>query len=207
MATANTKRNSNAHPTDLYNTPDAALDALNREVNLNPYLKYFDPCSGLGKVADYFDHLRGMLDFAEPGAIKPGTEDNTYRLVTNDLYLYGKHKPDHNLDFLNPGPEIQDAWRSDVIVTNPPYTLATEFILQGFNYAPEQFHLLRIQFLEGCKRQKNLLVKGHLKTVYPFINRISSSKGEKEVPSPNATFYAWFHFDSRFRGHPTIKWI
>ncbi|UZV41291.1 putative type I restriction-modification methylase [Vibrio phage vB_VpaM_R16F] len=189
MASPNTKRDVSKTYSDLYNTPDEAIEALMDYCHhkLDPNKTYFEPCNGKGNISNK------VKDFG-------------IFMETNELFSeHGESK--FNEDFLNPDKKVSDKWDYDFIITNPPYKLATEFVNQGFKFAKEQYHLLRINFLEGQRRYESLMSKGHLKNVYIFTKRISCSKGIEEEPQANAVCYCWYHFDRDYDGLPTLHWI
>ena len=190
MATPNTKRDASKDYSDLYNTPDEAIEALwdYIEHRFDGTQTFFEPCNGKGKVSNW------MLENANIG------------MVTNELF--SEHgESDYNENFLSVDPYVASEWDFDIILSNPPYRIATEFVNEGFKYAKEQYHLLRINFLEGKKRYDTLLSLGHLKNVYVFTSRISCSKGVEEEPQANAVCYCWYHFDRDYDGLPTLHWI
>ena len=177
MASPNTKRDKSKEYSDLYNTPDIALDKLMDFADLNKYQNILEPCNGIGKISNYLKNLG-------------------YHIYTNELYDYGSS--DFSDDFLAPLDEVTYNIKNyDVIVTNPPYKLAKEFVLRGFEIAREQYLLLRLSFLEGQKRYQELFSKKHLKGVYIFTARISCSEGVDELPTANSVTYCWLHFESQ----------
>ncbi len=87
MASANTKRSVAKAGSDLYNTPEGALDALFTKVWLPTKRHlYFEPCNGLGKISDYLEN-KGMT------------------VVRNELNDYGV-ETDFREDFLNPDKSV-----------------------------------------------------------------------------------------------------
>lgn len=187
MASPNTKRDEKLTSTDLYNTPVEALDALCKVVQFDKNKTYFEPCNGLGKIKDYF---QDKLDI---------------KMITNELNGYGT--PDYEQDFINVNPLAAECWNFDTIVTNPPYKIGKEFVLEGFKYAKDQYHLLRGSFIEGQERYEDLFSLGHLKTLYVFTYRISCTKGEDEGKTENSVAYCWYHFDRDYVGDPKIVWL
>lgn len=53
MASTNTKRDKSKDYSDLYSTPEVALDKLFEVVNFSKDKKYFEPCAGIGIVSEY----------------------------------------------------------------------------------------------------------------------------------------------------------
>ena len=127
MASPNTKRDKSKDYSDLYSTPEIALDKLFEVVDFNKDKKYFEPCAGIGIVSEYIRN-RGLF------------------VVTNELFKHG-YTTEYNEDFLNTDIEFN----YDTIISNPPYKLANEFVNKGFECAKEQYLLLRLQFLESKK--------------------------------------------------------
>lgn len=190
MASPNTKRVVSKNYSDLYNTPEVAIEALmdycGHRFNPNT-MSFFEPCSGKGKISEKM-------------------KEYNIHMETNELF--SEHgKSDFTEDFLNPRKEVADMWSYDTIISNPPYKIATKFVKEGFKYAKDQYHLLRLNFLEGKARYKELHSIGHLKNVYIFTARISCSKGVEEEPQANAVCYCWYHFDRDYDGLPTLHWI
>ena len=183
MASPNSKRNKSKDCSDLYSTPEIALDKLFEVVDFSKDKKYFEPCAGIGIVSEY---LR---------------EKGLY-VVSNELFEHG-YITEYNEDFLNTDVEFD----CDTIVSNPPYKLAYEFVNKGFECAKEQYLLLRLQFLESKKRYEQLFSKGHLKNVYVFVSRISCTEGVEQKETANSVTYCWCHFDKDYVGQPTLHWI
>lgn len=97
-----------------------------------------------------------------------------------------------------------------IIITNPPYKLAEQFIYHSMELSNHSFMFLKLQFLEGKSRQK-LFNKHWLKTVYVSPSRIMCAKnGDFEglkKSGGSAVAYAWYEFEKSYNGCPTIKWL
>lgn len=96
----------------------------------------------------------------------------------------------------------------DHIVTNPPYALAEQFVRHSLGQTTgKTAMLLKLQFLEGAKRQK-LFAETPLKTVYVFSKRLSMFRnGEKGDYSSGMIAFAWFVWEHGYTGEPTIRWL
>lgn len=179
----NSRRDKSKDYSDLYSTPEIALDKLFEVVDFSTDEKYFEPCAGIGIVSEYLRN-RGLY------------------VVTNELFEHG-YTTEYNEDFLNTDIEFN----YDTIISNPPYKLANEFVNKGFECTKEQYLLLRLQFLESKKRYEQLFSKGHLKNVYVFVSHISCTEGIEQKETANSVTYCWCHFDRDYTGQPTLHWI
>ncbi|NCB78547.1 MAG: hypothetical protein EOM41_00845 [Bacilli bacterium] len=197
MASPNTKRDKSKSYCDLYNTPEVALDKLfaHPSVGININSRFLEPCCGKGVITEYLKKQQKIED---------------YNIWSMDIVDHGYDQLDSTEDFL--ALDV-DAFCDDIfvepeyIITNPPYKLAKEFVLKGLKVAKEQYHLLRLSFLEGKSRYEELFALGHLKGVYVFTSRITCSEGIEEIPTANSVTYCWLHFDREFVGQPTLYWI
>jgi hypothetical protein len=95
------------------------------------------------------------------------------------------------------------------IVTNPPFSLAADFVLHGLTLVRRVCILERIQFLESENRAA-LFDAGKLVRVFVFRNRVPRMHldgwaGPRASP---AMVLCWFIFDNTHSGSkPTLDWI
>jgi hypothetical protein len=205
MVSPNSKRIESKSSSDLYITPKEALYAIFPYVNadvtaiaktdLEPRL--LEPCQGLGDIVDFFDNNLDSCVSFETNELYP-CEDESKLLYKNT----------YTCDFLNDNTDLAKRKGSfAMILANPPYTKATEFVLKGFEYAPIQWHFLRLNFLEGQKRYYQLLSMGKLTDVYIFTYRVSCDKGYDREETANSVCYAWFRWDNNYSGSPRLHWL
>lgn len=100
------------------------------------------------------------------------------------------------------------------ILTNPPYKYAKEFVLHSLDLLSEgrkAFMFLKLTFLEGKARFKELFNIAPPKSIYVFSERILCAKNgkfkEMQESSGSAVCYAWFVWEKGFKGETTLKWI
>ncbi len=97
------------------------------------------------------------------------------------------------------------------IITNPPYNLATEFILKALDCISKGHHVymfLKLTALEGQKRYTSIYSKYPPKKIYVFTKRLfCGKKGEFERQQSSAIAYAWFIWEKGYTGLPAIDWI
>lgn len=129
-----------------------------------------------------------------------------FNVVSTDLIDRGYGQG--GIDFLK-----HDYGRTfNTVLTNPPFSLAKEFIEKGLEVADKYVIMLcKIQLLEGVKRQ-DLFKNTPLKYVYVHTTRQATWKGGQEL-DPNGKRWAttmclaWFVWDKEYTGEPIIRWI
>ena len=100
----------------------------------------------------------------------------------------------------------------DTVITNPPFSLANEFIEKGLEVSDRLVIMLcKIQLLEGVKR-KDMFKNTPLKYVYVHTTRQATWK-EGQPLDPKGKKWAttmcmaWFVWDKTYCGEPIIRWI
>jgi len=110
------------------------------------------------------------------------------------------------IDFL----KYEGEWNGDII-TNPPYRWALDFVLKALEIIPtgrKVAMLLRIQFLEGISRRRQLFEENPPKRVYIWSRRIVCAvNGKFDEVQSGAIMYSWFVWEKGFKGDPVIKWL
>lgn len=100
----------------------------------------------------------------------------------------------------------------DTILTNPPYSLANEFILHALDILPEgglYIALMNITYLAGQKRYREIYSKGSLREVYVFSKRVECWKNGvlPHDKCGSIANYAWYVFQKGYKGQPTLYWL
>lgn len=167
---------------DYYATPPSAVEGLLQQEKFS--FQVWEPACG---------------ELAISNVLK----DNGYAVRSSDLYLRG-HNEIEQLDFLT----CNEKWGGD-IVTNPPYSLAKEFVEKSLDVVEDGAKiamLLRIQFLETKKRYPLFKVAPPIR-IHVFVSRVNCGKNGIADNKQSALCYAWFVWEKGFQGHPTIYWI
>lgn len=177
---------------DYYATNPKAVEMLLTNYTFDA-ATILEPCVGGGHIAnainDFFTNKREItaLDIVDRGY--PDT------IVQN---------------FLN--------WETDKkfegIITNPPFSLAQEFIEKGMDLLTDDGQMamfLKIQFLEGAKR-KEFFEKYPPKYVYVFRNRMATwNSGEPLDPNgkrwATTMCHAWFIWEKNSTTEPIVRWL
>ena len=98
------------------------------------------------------------------------------------------------------------------IVTNPPFSLSSEFIYKAMDLVEDGKSVcmfLKIQFLEGKSRRK-LFDMYPPKVVFISSSRITCAKNAdfiKMKAQGSAVAYGWFCWEKGYTGDTIIKWI
>lgn len=102
----------------------------------------------------------------------------------------------------------------DSIISNPPYSLAMEFVEKGMellNNDGVMAMFLKIQFLEGSKR-KEMFEKYPPKYIYVFRNRMATWKDGQPKDHNGKRWattmcHAWFIWEKGSVTEPVIRWL
>lgn len=109
------------------------------------------------------------------------------------------------LDFLSPDNTAK--WDGDII-TNPPYSKATEFVEKSLSLVKPGAKVamfLKLTFLES-KSRRELFRKSPPRRVWVSSSRLHCLPDGKPCTA-RLVAYAWFVWERGFRGDPVIKWF
>lgn len=176
---------------DYYATPYQATEMLLDEVKFIG--NFLEPCVGGGHIVD-------IIKKYYPKECVYGSDlvDRGYpNTLVMDFLTY---------DFLEQ--------KFDNIVTNPPYSLAQEFLEKGMKVINPKGKIamfLKIQFLEGAKRRE-MFKEYPPKYIYVFSKRQNpwrngSQVDEKGKPWASTMCFAWFVWEKGFTGEPIVRWL
>ena len=169
--------------------------------------------SGKRKKSDFYEtpysitrHLLNAEDFdynltiCEPacgdGAIVKVLQEKTHNVVFYDI----------EKNFLT------ETEQYDYIITNPPFSIAYEFIQKAKNVAKKKFaFLLPLSYLHGKKRYDDIysdkeypLKKVYVFTRYPMLGEKLREDGKYNT---GMMVYAWFIFEKDYTGPSVVDWI
>lgn len=166
-------------PEDYYKTPPVATEALLRAETFSGLV--WEPACG-------------------DGAICKVLEAHGIKTMATDLIDRGWGEAPH--DFLTSDRTAPN------IITNPPFKLAESFVRKALEQTTGKVAMLcKLQFLEGAKR-KAMFESTPLKTVHVFSKRITMARnGKTEDYQSSMICFAWFVWEHRYTGSPTISWI
>jgi len=100
----------------------------------------------------------------------------------------------------------------DYIITNPPFSIANDFITKAKTVAKKKFaFLLPLSYLHGKKRYDTIytdldygLREVYVFTRYPMLGEKLRDDGKYHT---GMMVYAWFVFENKYSGKPNISWI
>lgn len=177
---------------DYYATPESAVRAILQQEELIGSI--LEPSAGEG-------HISYLIKEYYPNN----------RLVSTDLIqrrdLFSCNIQG-GVDFLT----YDFSEKFDTIITNPPFSLAQEFIERALELSNRKVIMFaKIQLLEGKKRRL-LFEKFPPKYIYVFSKRqapLSNGSAVDENGKPWATTmcFAWFVWEHGFNGNPMVKWV
>jgi hypothetical protein len=168
---------------DLYETPPGALLPL-LEVERLPQC-IWEPAAGKGAIVRIL-------------------RERGHAVIASDIRDWGF--PLHRqVDFLKvPLAPIG----TELILTNPPFHLATEFAEHALELSPRVILFARLAFLESERRSGILQGRG-LERVYVFTNRIPMMHrdGWAGPKASSSVAFIWCVWRHGFNGEPTVRWV
>lgn len=178
---------------DYYATNPEAVRLLLEKHSL-PNGKILEPCVGGGNIVN-------ALEMYHKG-------NNEYTL----LDIVDRGYPNTVVqDFLKYEPEE----KFDLIITNPPFSQAQEFIEHSLPMLADNGQLamfLKIQFLEGVRRRE-LFERYPVKYIYVFTKRMGTwYNGHEYDPVTGKRLatticHAWFIWEKGSTTEPIVRWL
>ena len=182
---------------DFYATdPQSVIDLLN--VYGLEGETFYEPCIGQGHVAKVLKEYFPNSEIYGTDLINRGYGDGEFDFINENL--------EDRIDLNIPT-------KVDWIITNPPYSLAKDFIDKSLSISNKGVAMfLKIAFLEGQAR-KEWLRDSPLKYVYVFSKRQDPWRdGDSLNPKTGKKWgstmcFAWFIWEHGYIEEPIIRWI
>jgi hypothetical protein len=181
---------------DYYATNPVALEMLLEKEDFD-FDHTLEPCIGGGHLADY------ILDSGNIPVVFDGYDivDRGYSRESVNVHIE---------DFLSA--DISKRYTS--IITNPPYSLAKEFVNKGMEVLKHKGKMamfLKIQFLEGALREA-MFRDYPPKYIYVFRTRMATwNQGEPLNPEgkrwATTMCHAWFIWEKGSNTEPIVRWL
>jgi hypothetical protein len=137
---------------------------------------------------------------------EPACGDGAIVKVLKDCFDGEITSYDVEVDFLT------ETKQYNYIITNPPFSLALEFVKKAKTVATDKFALLLpLSYLHGKQRHDEVyndrsygLRHVHVFTRYPLLGEPLREDGKYKT---GMMVYAWYVFENGYSGDPAIKWI
>jgi Methylase of polypeptide chain release factors len=128
-------------------------------------------------------------------------------VIGRDLVDRGRADIESGVDYLQDNREEH----IDVVLTNPPFAIAKEFIDKSLEKAPLVMMFAKLQFLEGVKRYE-WFKHQPLKYVYVYSYRATPWRDGQPLNENGKRWastmtFAWFVFEKGYSGEPVIRWL
>lgn len=180
---SSTCRGAQRHPDDFYATPSWATDAIIPKLGDLRERWILEPSAGDGSIVRRL--LAAGADSSRMKAIE--IDDDRADACSMLCPTFGK-------DFLDYQPPISTE-RVGLIVMNPPFCLAQEFIERALSHwlSPDGTCAVLLRLAFACSKKRAPFRAAHPFDVYPLASRPSFTGG-----STDSADYAWFLFG---KGH------
>ena len=128
-------------------------------------------------------------------------------VTSSDICDRGYIKQDFTANFLDADFDMYDN-----VITNPPFSLASEFIKKSLSISTKKVIMFaKIQLLEGVKRHE-MFQNTPLKYVYVNSSRVATHRNGKERDENGKKWattmcLAWFVWEHGYTGEPIIRWL
>lgn len=172
---SSTGRGSARRASDLYETPKETIQSLLKHITIDPSEMLLEPCGASGAIIKEIPANWTAIELR-------GEDEVKLNSVAQEVIC-----PQDFLTWDSEGVEF------DRIITNPPFSLAMEFLEKSLALAPEVIFLLRLSFLESQKRHT------FWQTRKPQV-LVLSKRPSFIYGATDSCAYAWFRFLPQ--GHP-----
>lgn len=182
---SSTKRGGQRSEADFYATPAWCVRRLLEAVRLKSGGVWMDPCAGDGAIVIAAEEEERSGNYADNWALFEIRKECERALIQANPSGASPHIE----DFLC---EYRSWMQVDVTLTNPPFSLAMEFVKACI---PISFHvvfLLRLGFLGSEDRSS--FIRETRPDIYVLPNRPAFVKNRHGQLATDSIEYAWFHW-------------
>ena len=136
------------------------------------------------------------------GAMSEVLVNSGLSVYSSDLYDRGYGIPDVN--FLT-----SKDWKLDNIITNPPFSLAADFILRALQLANKKVAIFsRLALLESAGRYRSIFKNNPPARVLVFSERVTLYPSGVVTGGTSTIAYCWLIWDKTDKsGECTLSWI
>lgn len=186
------RRNEPTDSLDFFPTPPWATRALFEFVlKRSPHYiagqRAWEPAAGEGHMAEVLREF-----FAD--------------VFASDIHDYGRGYVVG--DYLGTLLRSECPFPPDWVISNPPFNEAADFLSRALAEAKSGVALLlRLSWLEGAERWREIFRHTPPTTVAVFAGRVAMVKGKWDPGASSATAYAWFIWNFQEKQHKALSWI
>ena len=173
---------------DYYATQPEAIDYLLKNIDIPGTTKIWECACGEGHLSK--------------------------RLIELGYEVYSSDSINRNYgEVLNFFDHTENPDASTLILTNPPYRYAMEFVLHALELLSENSYcimFLKLTFSEEQKRFSELFRHHPPKRVLVFSKRMKCARNgvfKAGEDDSSAVAYCWYIWEKGFKGKPVIEWI
>jgi hypothetical protein len=203
-------------PLLAYRPAAYAVMAQRHSADIPEELDYFptQPWGGRALLAHVLPLLHGGRGLAQKSVWEPACGEGYLSIALREQFGSVQESDVHDYgtghevkDFLTATVDVAPDW----IITNPPFRLATSFVLHACSVARVGVALLmRSTFTEGKGRWGDVYSHRAPRLIAHFVERLPLVKGRVDQRATTATAYSWFvwtaPFGRRRSMSPTV-WI
>lgn len=166
---------------DWYPTPPEATQALLKVESFEGSM--LEPACGDGAISTLL--LAAAHQVVSTDLVYRGFGETTSYDYTSEVYPY----------------------TADNVITNPPFTLAEQFIRLSLARTTKKVAVLcKLQFLEGAKR-KLMFESTPFKKVWVFSKRLTLTRNGEKMDNGGMIAFGWYVWDHAYKGEPTVGWL
>ncbi len=180
------RKGSQRKDADFYITPPWTVHRLLERIDL-PGGRWLEPCAGDGTLIRAINEKRPDVSWSA------GELREEMRSSLEDAYEEQLRMGDFLETELSDWSNVGDPF--DVIVTNPPYSLAMPFVKKCMSMSKLTVMLLRLNFWGSETRQSFML--NYPPDTYVLPNRPVFALNQHGKPGVDSPEYAWFVFHSQ----------
>lgn len=177
---------------DFYATPPSATKAILNEVKLHGSI--LEPAAGQGHISKVLKEYYPYNEIISTDLVQREERFGVSIQGSIDFLTYNFNR------------------KFDNIITNPPFSLAQEFIERALELSNDKVIMFaKIQLLEGDKRRK-MFDNTPLKYVYVFSKRVNPLRNGEELdergkPWASTMCFAWFVWEHNYEGETIVRWL
>lgn len=181
------KNNKEREALDYYATPPEEVTNILEKLGFQHDITYqfLEPCCGGGHMVEgILRHIDNPIIVATD--IKE--RENSFlasHLEKGVIYKYGQE-----YDFLSDNYEAKE---SNFVIMNPPFKVATPFILHGLDIAKDMLIVFgRTKLVESKGRYEEIFSKYPPTDIYQYIDRVACAKNGNFDNTNGIEAHAWF---------------